>query len=337
MSLAFRFTLLLVRFNQFLNQIQNQNLMRIPILLGTVALCTFLSGYTSFSQTGNTGIGTTTPGSKLSVNGSFGAQYTNVTTGGAVGANDFYIAYNGSTNGTLTLPAAISGSGNFLGRMYHFKNTGSATLTIAANGAELIDNQAGSGVASVSVPSGYYAFFISKGTTTGTTWELVLLSSSNSVPAASSIYPFSSVATATRQTGNATIGAGAYVQTEVNYPEGTVINTANVLNTGNGRFSAPTSGYYLLHGATQFDNGLVAGNPNFNWAVLYLVKNILTTNNILVQSYVPATGSVVGANVSCVVYLNAGETVSMTAAASVSSGTTYQVVVSTFYGYKIAN
>lgn len=311
--------------------------MRIPILFGAVILCASLSGYTSFSQTGNTGIGTTTPGSKLSVNGSFGAQYTSVTSSGAVDANDFYVAYNGSANGTLTLPAAISGPGNFLGRMYHFKNTGSATLTIAANGAELIDNQAGSGVASVNVPAGYYAFFISKGTTTGTTWELVLLSSANSVPAASSIYPFSSVATTTRQSCVATIGAGAYVQTEINYPQGTVINTATALNTGNGRFTAPTSGYYLLHGATQFDNGLVAGNPNFNWAVLYLVKNIATTNNILVQSYVPASGPVVGANVSSIVYLNAGETVSMTAAASVATGATYQVVVSTFYGYKIAN
>ena len=303
------------------------------MLLGVLALCTFLS--TSFGQTGNTGVGTTSPGSKLTVNGSFAAPYTTVTASGAVGANDFYLAYNGSANGTLTLPAAISGSGNFVGRMYHFKNTGTATLTVAANGAELIDNQSGAGVPSVSVPVGYYAFFISKGTTTGTTWELVLLSSSNSVPPAASIYPFSAVATTTRQTCNAT--TGPYVLNEVVYPQGTVVNTSNVLNTTNGRFTAPTNGFYQFYGATQFDNGLVPGNPTFGFVVLYLIKNMGTTNAVLTQSFVSNPGNYAGVNISTMVYLAAGETVSVAATGSVSSGSVFQVVVSSFYGYKIAN
>ncbi|WP_118976696.1 hypothetical protein [Taibaiella koreensis] len=311
--------------------------MRNPLLLGTLTLCAFLSGYTSFCQTGNTGVGTTTPGSKLTVNGSMAAQYTTVAASGTVGANDFYIAYNGSADGTLTLPAAISGTGNFMGRMYHFKNTGTAVLTIAANGTELIDNQSGAGVASVKVPAGYYAFFIAKGTTTGTTWELVLLSSANSVPAAASTYPFSATPTSSRQTCTATVGAGPYVRTEIKYPQGAIANTANVLDTANGRFTAPASGYYLFYGATQFDNGLVAGNPTFAWAILYLVKNAGGANTILVQSYESNPGTVKGVNASCITYLNAGETVSMAGAAQVSGGTEYQVVVSTLYGYKIAN
>jgi hypothetical protein len=102
----------------------------------------FLTSSSLYAQTSNTGIGTHTPGSKLTLNGSFAASYSNISVGGVVGANDFYVAYNGSSNGTLTLPAAISGAGNFSGRMYHFKNTGTAILTVAGNGSELIDNQA---------------------------------------------------------------------------------------------------------------------------------------------------------------------------------------------------
>lgn len=300
------------------------------ILTGFLLTCSSLC-----AQTGNTGIGTVTPGSKLTVNGSFAAPYKNISASATVLANDFYVAYNGSSNGTLTLPAAVSGTGNFSGRMYHFKNTGTAILTVAANGTELIDNQSGAGVASVDVPAGYYAFFINKGTTTGTTWELVLLSSSNSVPAAASTYPFSAVPTSTRQTCNASPTLS--IKTEITYPQGSVVNTGSVLNTSNGRFTAPTSGFYMFYGATQFDNGLVAGNPSFGSITLYLVKNFGGSAAVLVQTFESNPVTVEGVNTSCITFLNAGETVSMAATAAVSSGSTFQVVVSSLYGYKIAN
>lgn len=307
-----------------------QKIFFLPLLLA-------LSGNLMYSQAGNIGINTSNPGSKLTVNGSFAATYKTTGTSGSVDADDYYIAYSGNSNGTLTLPAAVTGSGNFIGRTYHFKNTGTATLSIAASGAELIDNQSGAGVASISVPPGYYAFFISKGTVTNTTWELILLSSSDSLPAAASTYAFSTISTTSRQSLPAT-ASGPYINGEINYPQGTVINTGNVMNTANGRFTASTSGYYMFYGSTQFDNGAVAGAPNFAWAILYLVKNFSTTpNNVLVQSYHSSPGILVGANVSCITYLNAGETVSMASAAAVNSGTIYQVVVSSFYGYKIAN
>lgn len=304
-------------------------------LIFPVLLITFNS-ILMYSQTGNVGINTITPGSNLTVNGSFAAAYRSVTASGTVNAHDYYLAYNGSSNGILTLPSAINGSGNFMGRTYHFKNTGTAQLSVSTNGTELIDNQSGAGITSVNVPPGYYAFFISKGTITGTTWELILLSSSDSLPVAASTYPFSTVSTVTRQ--NLTASTGPYITSEINYPEGTVINTGNVLNTANGKFTAPTNGYYMFYGSTQFDNGSVAGAPNFAWVVLYLIKNYSTNpNNILVQSYHPNPGTLIGKNVSCIAYLNAGETVSMAAAAAVTSGNVYQVVVSSLYGYKIAN
>lgn len=128
------------------------------------------------AQTGNVGIGTTTPGSKLTVNGSFAANYRAETgTTGAIGANDYYVVWNGTAAGTLTLPAAITGNGNFKGRLYFIKNTTTGfNLTLAANGSEQID-----GAASISIPPGYAVNIVNTGATSGSTWEVVLLSSTS--------------------------------------------------------------------------------------------------------------------------------------------------------------
>jgi len=129
------------------------------------------------------------PTSTLDVKGSFAATYNNITaTTYTMTTTDYYLAWNGAANGTITLPAATIAAptqGNIQGRVYQIKNTStSSNLTVAANGAELLDNQSGAGVASIVLPAGYYAMLISKGTTSGTTWEVALVgvSSTSAVP-----------------------------------------------------------------------------------------------------------------------------------------------------------
>lgn len=131
------------------------------------------------AQTGNVGINTATPGSKLTVDGSFAASYRAETgTTAVIAPNDYYVVWNGASNGTLTLPTAISGSGNYKGRLYFIKNTtGSSNLTLAANAGELID-----GAASISIPPGYAVNVVNTGATGGITWEVISFMNSSGIP-----------------------------------------------------------------------------------------------------------------------------------------------------------
>lgn len=137
-----------------------------------VLLLTLTMVTKSFAQ--NTGLGTKNPANTLTVDGSFAADYKIVTANTTLGVTDYYTAYNANRDGIITLPAAISGTGNFKGRIYTIKNTTPiSALTVAANGAEQIDGAAN--VSSVIVPPGYSVKLISKGTTTGSTWEFLSL------------------------------------------------------------------------------------------------------------------------------------------------------------------
>lgn len=135
-----------------------------------------LSSSIAIAQAGNIGVNTENPGSTMDINGSLAAKYSSVTgTLYNLTATDFHVSYNGTANATFNLPAAISGNGNFRGRMYTIKNNTNFTITINPAGAETIN-----GNTSVSVPANQSAQLISTGLTgANSTWELVSSGSSS--------------------------------------------------------------------------------------------------------------------------------------------------------------
>ena len=142
-------------------------------------LLLYSTGVMSQNTAINTGINTKNPSSRLTVNGSFAGDYKIVSDDVTLDDSDFYIAYNSTSSipgdrGRILLPEAISGPGNFKGRIYGIKNISALELMVySERPGEKID--ATGDVDYIVLPPGYYAELISKGTTTGTTWELSML------------------------------------------------------------------------------------------------------------------------------------------------------------------
>lgn len=135
---------------------------------------TFLAGLKIpllFGQAGSVGINTSAPGSTLDINGSFSAKYQVVSSANySLTPTDFYLTYNGTANATFTLPAAISGPGNFKGRVYHIKNNSSFTITLIPAGTEKIN-----GNANIVIAQNQTLQLINTGLTgNATTWEATI-------------------------------------------------------------------------------------------------------------------------------------------------------------------
>lgn len=129
-----------------------------------------LSSSIAFAQAGNIGVNTANPGSTMDINGSVAAKYNAVTAAlYNLTATDFHVSYNGTANATFNLPAAISGNGNFKGRLYTIKNNTNFTITVNSAAPETIN-----GNASIPVPANQSVQLINTGLTgANPTWEVV--------------------------------------------------------------------------------------------------------------------------------------------------------------------
>lgn len=130
---------------------------------------------------GDAGINTPTPASTIDFRGSFAGQYNNAgssaTASGngsttitaasySISATDYVMVYSGTVNTTFTLPAAVSGIGNYRGRQYYIKNYSSSYIFVNASSGEFIDNNAGSPSTVTIVPFGTM-LIVSTGVYTG--------------------------------------------------------------------------------------------------------------------------------------------------------------------------
>lgn len=210
--------------------------------------------YSNTMMCQNTGINTKDPGSILTVNGSFAADYKIVTQNTTLGISDYYVAYNGNSAGEIKLPVLINGSGNYKGRIYGIKNTSNSQLTIVPNGAEIIDGL--TDISSVIVPPGYYVELISKGTTAGSTWELSMLAN---VTIATTMNQLVNVSVATPQS---TIASSAF----------TVNGSSYIIIPGsNNSFNLPVAKPVFLNLTLGLDELTTAGNfPPYFRCELYI-------------------------------------------------------------------
>ena len=128
------------------------------------------------------GINTAQPCSTLDVNGSLAAKYSTVTAATYTPSSaDFHISYNGTGNAVFTLPTAISGAGNFKGRMYTIRNNTAFTITITPSASETIN-----GNASMAIGPNQSLQLISTGLTGAvSTWDI---SGSANVTASNGLY-----------------------------------------------------------------------------------------------------------------------------------------------------
>ncbi|WP_223558417.1 hypothetical protein [Chryseobacterium lathyri] len=271
------------------------------------------------AQTGNVGVNTSLPGSTLTVSGSISGQYKNISTSTTLGVNDFYTAFNGSSVGTFTLPAATAAApaaGNIQGRVYYIKNTGTAALNVAASGTELIDNQSGAGVASVSITPGGYIMLISKGTTTGTTWETGLLIN-KTTPTIAALGASDTVT----YSGTALTNFNNSIPQLIPFSVGDVIvnqGGSAVWNDAGDYWQILESGVYKIEGYAYFGSGgAVSGTGAFTGINLNITKNGTALVNIIGGNRANIDNAAASAgnspiNVNTIVHLNAGDRVYLT-------------------------
>ena len=110
---------------------------RIITLICSIALCSISAS----AQTGNIGIGTRNPTSKLHVTGSVALGYRIVTASSTLDGNDYAVEFNGTSAVTLTLPDATASAG----RIYNIKNSSTTSptpiVTLSGQSGQTIDGK----------------------------------------------------------------------------------------------------------------------------------------------------------------------------------------------------
>lgn len=179
------------------------------------------------------GVGTDTPASTLSVEGSFEAGYAEVTASTTLDETQHYITFSGiSANQTITLPAVTS---SFSGRIYRIKNISTQSLTVAASsGASIRPTSAN--VNTFVVPAGAYI-------------EVVCNTNTGSAPVWDLSYIANSMLT------NVDInGSQAKIPPHANAPSGAVADFSNHTNT-----AYDTSDWWLISKSSTPGNSSILG------------------------------------------------------------------------------
>jgi hypothetical protein len=269
-------------------------------ILFVLAFSASISGL--YAQSGNVGIGTTTPGSKLTVNGSFAGAYTSITANTyAAGENDFSIRWNGTADGTISLPGSDSGPDR-TGRLYFFKNSSAAyILTINANGSELIDSDT-----TIVIQPGESALLTktSNNTASGTTYIVTQLSQTQ----APYMYAISATATQSIPQGTSPI----LDFTTVDYST----NGGNDFNNTTNIWTCPQTGWYKIEAFAQ-----ATGNGGPSHCGLYVQKNGVAVSGGAGFFYVPNVESNSG-NTSRTLNLIQGDQIRIQASVCAGCGAT---------------
>lgn len=132
---------------------------------------------------------------------------------------------------------------------------------------------------------------------------------------------------------NMTASTGPSILTPVVF-QSEITDPTNSFDPATGAFTAPAAGLYQVFGSTQFDNNEVPGIPIFYSACLQVYVNAST---VVAQSCSQINVVTVSSSASAIVMLNAGDVLTLRAGAQVASGSTFGVVVSSFYAYKISD
>jgi len=269
-------------------------------------------------QLGNVGINTVTPGSTLEINGSFSAQYRLISADYNMGITDYYVAYNGSSVGVITLPAATvayPAQGHIKGRVYYIKNTGTSNLTVTANGSELIDNQAGLPVSSIGLGQGWFVMLISNGAIGGVvTWEAIVIN------------PTTSINTIIGMSTNSTYNLPSTANFNSGIPQVLPFTAGEVqINQGstaswdaaNNRFVINETGIYELDALSFFGAGGTLGASSYIGVNLSITKNGTAAANTIAGTRANIGQVVAGAgntpiSLHCLVNLTAGDVIYLT-------------------------